>query len=60
MPGESAAFAGLFQFAVAFGVDGVAASGQDVVRGDVTDGAVQPDGVVMEDEVADDAIGIVL
>ena len=57
-PDESASFAGVFEFAVAFGVDGVASSGEDVVGCDVADGAVQADGVVMEDEVADDAIGI--
>ena len=38
--------------------DGVAAFDQHAVRGDVTDGVVQPDGVGVEDEVADDAIGI--
>jgi hypothetical protein len=46
LPGESASFAGVFVFAVAFMVDGVSSSGEDVVRCDVADGAVQADGVV--------------
>ena len=58
LPYESAAFTSLFEFAIPLGVDGVAASGENVVRGDVADSAVQADGVVMEDEAAHNAIGI--
>ena len=54
-----ASFAGLGELAVAFGVDGQVASFEAILGGDVIDGAVQADVVVMGDEVGDEASGVV-
>ena len=53
-----AAFAGLGELAVAFGMDGLVVAEEFVVGRDVTDGTVQADVVVMRDVVGDDAAGI--
>ncbi len=49
-----AAFASLVEFAVAFGKDFLVTAFEFVLGGDVTDGAVQADVVVMGDVVRDD------
>jgi hypothetical protein len=59
LAGESSAFAGGFEFAVACGVDGGLSSGEDVVRGDVAEGAVKAFGVVMGDELGHDFLSVV-
>ena len=60
MASESSSFAGGFELAVAFGVDGVLAAGEEIVGGDVAEGAVEADGVVVGDEPAHDAVGVFL
>ncbi len=47
---ELSALTGLFEFAIAVIVDGFGESVEHVMRGDVADGRVQPNGVVMLDE----------
>jgi len=54
-----ALFAGLGQFAIAFGMDLLVASFEFVLGGDVTDGAVQADGVVVVDIIGDENTGLV-
>jgi hypothetical protein len=44
--------AGSLELSVAGGVDGVPAADEDVVGGDVADGAVEAAGVVVVDEVS--------
>lgn len=58
MAGDSTAFAGVFEFFVAGGVDFVLAAGETVGRRDVADGRLQALGVVLVDEVAGDAFGV--
>ena len=59
LPHALAAFAGLGELAVACGMDGGIVAEQAVVGGDVADGAVQADMVVMVDEIGDDAARLV-
>ena len=59
LPQETAAFAGLGQLAVACVEYLLVASVELVLGGDVADGAVQADGVVVEDVLVDDASGVV-
>ena len=53
LPIPFALFSGLFEFAVAFGLDLFGPAFQFVFRRDVTDAAVQADRVVFFDEFAD-------
>ena len=54
-----AAFAGLGQFAIAFGEDDLVAAVEFVLGRDVADGAVQTHGVVMGHVIADESAGLV-
>jgi hypothetical protein len=49
---------GRFEFFVSGGEDGGVAAGEAVGWGDVAQGGVEADGVVMVDEAPDDALGI--
>ena len=56
---EFAGFAGLGEFAVAFVGDCFVVAFESVLGGDVADGAVESDVVVVEDEIIDDAACVV-
>jgi len=56
---QFATFAGLGEFAIAGGADVLVSSVEPVLGCDRADGAVKSDGVVMEDEVSDEAAGLV-
>jgi hypothetical protein len=51
-------FTGFFQLAVASGKDRLLAAVELVLRGEVTDGAVQPDGIVVLDEAGDEPLSV--
>jgi hypothetical protein len=55
---QRAALGGSVDLAITVGVDGLAAAGEEVPRGDVADGAVEAAGVVMLDEAGDDGAGL--
>ena len=55
---EFAGFASGFEFLVAGLEDGGVAAGQAIGRGNVAQGAVEAGGVIMIDELADDALGV--
>ena len=57
--GELSALAGLFEFSVAVVVDDMGQAVEHVMRSDVSDGRMQPHGVVMFDEVGDTLSGLV-
>ncbi len=56
---EFTSLAGCFQLLIASGKDGGVAAGEAVGRGDIAQGAVQARGIIMVDELADDALGVV-
>jgi hypothetical protein len=56
---QLAAFAGLGELAIAVGQDVLVAAVELVLRGDIADGAVQADMVVMGDVIGDDAACVV-
>ena len=60
MAGDSTALAGGFEFFVAGGVDFMLPAGEAVCRGEIADGGMEAPGVVVVDEVAGDALGVIM
>jgi len=59
LPKQFAVFASLGQFAVASVVDFLSSGGEFILGGDIANGAVQADVVVVFDVIGDDASGVV-
>src|SRR5689334_20603788 len=56
---EATSVAGGLELAVAVGPDGLLTAGQEITRGDVADGAMKADAVVVLDETCDNGVGFV-